>query len=100
MALNLDNFMDTIETHSIILNGKEYKAKPLTLKELMEIQDIYANFDEDGDDTYGPLKILLEKVGYPAEEIMELPVQAVMQVQKELFLSLTETAEEIKKLET
>lgn len=90
MALNLDDCKASIKTHSIILNGQEYVAKPLTLSELVEIQDIYSNFDENQENSFEPLKILLKKVGYPVEEILELPVQVVMELQNEIFLSLTQ----------
>lgn len=95
MTLNLDDFTKSIKTHSIILDGEEYVAKPLTLQELMEIQELYENFDETGDETYEPLRIFLEKVGYPADAILNLPVQAVMEVQRELFLSLTEAVKNL-----
>lgn len=90
MALNLDEAVKSLKTHSIVLDGKEYVAKPLTLAQLTEIQDLYANHDETVDDGYGPLVALLNAVGYPAEKIIELPVQVVMELQKDLFLSLTE----------
>ena len=86
--LNLDDFVKSIKTHSIILNGKEYVAKPLTLKELTELQEFYASVD-DGD--MSPVRKLFEVVGYPVDEIMELPIPAIIQVQQELFASLSET---------
>lgn len=83
--LNLDEFQKTIKTHQITLNGKTYTAKPLTLKKLMEIQEVYNTADE-GD--LSAVKKLFEEVGYPSDELLELPLQAIAKVQEELFLSI------------
>jgi len=85
--LNLDEFAKSIKTHQITINGKEYTAKPLTMKELMSIQKLY---NDAGEDELGPVHALFTAVGYPADELLELPVQAIIEVQRELFLSIQE----------
>jgi hypothetical protein len=85
--LNLDDFVASIKTHSIILHGKEYTAKSMTLKELTELQEYYSNA-EDGD--MAPIRRLFAVVGYPVDELMDLPLPALLKVQEELFASLSE----------
>lgn len=92
--LNLDNFVKTIKTHQITLNGVEYTAKPLTLKQLAEIQKVY---NEAEDDSMGAVRALFTAVGYPADELLELPVEAIMEVQSELFLSISQRTNNLEK---
>jgi hypothetical protein len=83
--LNIDEFKKTIATHKIILDGKEYTAKPLSLRKLMEIQELYNQADEN---SLGPVKALFEAVGYPADELLDQPIEVIAQVQEQLFLSI------------
>lgn len=84
--LNLDEFKKTITTHQITLNGKVYTALPLSVKKLGEVQLAYNNYKEE--DGLEPLRILFDAVGYPTEELLELPLAALQEVQKELFTSI------------
>jgi hypothetical protein len=83
--LNIDNFKKTIATHQITLDGEVYTAKPLSLRKLMEIQDLYNKAD---DDSLAPVKALFEAVEYPAEKLLDQPLEVIAKVQEELFLSL------------
>lgn len=90
--LNLDEYVKSIKTHQITLGGNEYTAKPLTLKQLLDIQRVYNEAEED---SLEPVKLLFNTVGYPAEELLQLPLEAIMQVQTELFLSIQEQAQKL-----
>lgn len=92
--LNLDEYVKSIKTHQITLGGIEYTAKPLTLKQLLDIQRVYNEAEED---SLEPVKLLFNTVGYPAEELLQLPLEAIMQVQTELFLSIQEQAQKLEK---
>ena len=92
--LNLDEFVKTIDTHSITLDGKEYKAKPLSMNQLAKIQALY---NESPDDSLKPVKALFTAVGYPADKLLDLPLEAIAEVQKELFLSFTPQVAQKKK---
>jgi len=90
--LNLDEYVKSIKTHQITVGGKEYTAKPLTLKQLLDIQRVY---NEAGEDSLEPVTLLFNTVGYPAEELLQLPLEAIIQVQTELFLSIQEQAQKL-----
>lgn len=93
--LNLDEFVKSIKTHQITINGKEYTAKPLTLKELAIIQQKYNEADEDSLDA---VRALFDAVGYPSDELLELPLEAIIEVQSDLFLSISQRTQKLDKI--
>lgn len=85
-TLNIDDMVASLKTHEITLGGTTYVAKALSLAELVTIQEQYQA--QDGVDD-AALRALFDAVGYPTDELLELPVSVLLRVQTELFTSIS-----------
>lgn len=88
--LDLDKFVEATKVHEIVWKGKKYAARPLSLGQFAKIQAVYNSEDADLEGGTKAIRSLLVAVGYPADELIEeLPLNALMELQTQLFTGLS-----------